>query len=186
MSSYEIISSDPIEKLTQEIENLKNDLKTLKSELKNNIDEIKNQIKIPSPENNITKKEVQTSYQVSNNSIDINFYKEIVNSLIKSNIDLQAKISELIVVSNNLYKEIKNLFDIFKEAALTRPREQKSEKGIDDEVAKRLENLEKANLKVAEILDNLKKQLDEIKNQQNGSKITYSQPQTFSKNYGFK
>ena len=181
MPSYEIISVDPIEKLTQEIENLKNDLKTLKAELKNNIEEIKNQIKIPSEDNPVIKKEVSV---VSNNNIDPSFYKEIVNSLIKSNIDLQAKISELIVVSNNLYKELKDLFEIFKEAALTRPRERKNESEIDVEIVKRLENLEKANLKVAEILDNLKKQIDEMKNQQSNTKTFGNQ--TPVRGYGIR
>ena len=183
MPSYEIISSDPIEKLTEEIENLKNDLKTLKSEIKNNIEEIKNQIKIPS-DNVITKKEVESVYNSTN--IDINFYKEIINSLIRSNIDLQSKISELIVVSNNLYKEIKDLFDIFKEAALSRPKEKEENKQVDVEIIKRLENLEKANLKMAEILDNLKKQIDEIKSQQNNTKTINTQTPVYGKGYGIR
>ncbi|MGC9133014.1 MAG: hypothetical protein ACP5GJ_01245 [Nanopusillaceae archaeon] len=182
MPSYEIISTDPIEKLTQEIENLKNDLKALKSELKNNIEEIKSQINLPI-DNNVVKKEVQNIYTQGN--IDVNFYKEIINSLVRSNIDLQAKISELIVVSNNLYKELKDLFDIFKEAALTRPRESKEGKEANEELTKRLENLEKANLKVAEMFDNLKKQLEDLKNQQNNSnKYTGYQSQTYNRNYG--
>jgi predicted nuclease with TOPRIM domain len=182
MPSYEIISTDPIEKLMQEIENLKNDLKALKSELKNNIEEIKSQISLPI-ENNFVKKEVQNNHAQGN--IDVNFYKEIVNSLIRSNIDLQAKISELVVVSNNLYREIKNLFEIFKEAALTRQRGPREEKELNEEFVKRLENLEKANLKVAEMLDNLKRQLEDLKNQQNNlNKYINYQSQTYSRNYG--
>ncbi len=117
-SEYELMPTDPVEKLVEEIENLKDDLAKLKSELKNNIEEIKRQVSTPSETNPIIKKETQTQMYYAQSNIDTSFYKEIVNSLIKSNIDLQAKISELVVVTNNLYKEIKNLFDIFKEAAL--------------------------------------------------------------------
>jgi Zn-dependent M32 family carboxypeptidase len=167
-SEYEIIPTDPIEKLAEEIENLKDDLATLKNELKNNIEEIKKQISVPSEENPAVKKEAQAQLYYAQSNIDTSFYKEIVNSLIKSNIDLQAKISELIVVTNNLYKEIKNLFDIFKEAALLRPKEKETyDNNI--ELLKRIENLEKANLKVAELLDNLKKQIESIKSNQSPS-----------------
>jgi predicted nuclease with TOPRIM domain len=112
-------------------------------------------------------------------NIDTSFYKEIVNSLIKSNIDLQAKISELVVVTNNLYKEIKNLFDIFKEAALLRPKERETNDN-NIELLKRIENLEKANLKVAELLDNLKKQMESIKNNQSTS-YTSSSIQSYNR-----
>ena len=172
-SEYELIPTDPVEKLVEEIENLKNDLATLKNELKNNIEEIKRQISMPSEENTIVKKEAQAQMYHAQSNIDTSFYKEIVNSLIKSNIDLQAKISELVVVTNNLYKEIKNLFDIFKEAALSRPKERETNEN-NIELLKRIENLEKANLKVAELLDNLKKQIESIKGNQSPNYISSS------------
>jgi len=163
-SEYELMPTDPVEKLVEEIENLKDDLAKLKNELKNNIEEIKRQVSTPSETNPIIKKEAQAQMYYAQSNIDTSFYKEIVNSLIKSNIDLQAKISELVVVTNNLYKEIKNLFDIFKEAALLRPKERETNDN-NIELLKRIENLEKANLKVAELLDNLKKQIDRKSNQ---------------------
>jgi len=84
-----------------------------------------------------------------------------------------------VVVTNNLYKEIKNLFDIFKEAALLKPKErEKNENNI--ELLKRIENLEKANLKVAELLDNLKKQIESIKGNQSTS-YTSSSIQSYNK-----
>ncbi len=169
-SNYELIPVDPVEKLVEEIENLKNDLATLKRELKNNIEEIKKQVSIPSETNQIAKKEAQAQLYYVQSNIDTSFYKEIVNSLIKSNIDLQAKISELVVVTNNLYKELKSLFEIFKEAALLRPKEKETREN-NTELLKRIENLEKANLKVAELLDNLKKQIESIKNNQGLSYI---------------
>ena len=58
-SEYELMPTDPVEKLVEEIENLKDDLATLKSELKNNIEEIKRQVSIPSETNPIIKKEAQ-------------------------------------------------------------------------------------------------------------------------------
>ncbi|MFP3284051.1 MAG: hypothetical protein RXO65_01210 [Candidatus Nanopusillus acidilobi] len=178
-SEYELIPTDPVEKLVEEVENLKNDLAALKNELKDNIEEIKRQISIPSETNPVAKKEVQSQLYYAQSNIDTSFYKEIVNSLIKSNIDLQAKISELVVVTNNLYKEIKNLFDIFKEAALLRPKEKEvSENNI--ELLKRIENLEKANLKIAELLDNLKKQIESIKSNQSPS-YTSSVVQSYNK-----
>jgi len=169
-SDYELIPTDPLEKLVEEIENLKNDLAILKRELKNNIEEIKKQVSIPSETNPIAKKEAQAQLYYVQSNIDTSFYKEIVNSLIKSNIDLQAKISELVVVTNNLYKELKSLFEIFKEAALLRPKEKETHEN-NAELIKRIENLEKANLKVAELLDNLKKQIESIKNNQSSSYI---------------
>jgi len=169
-SDYELIPTDPLEKLVEEIENLKNDLATLKRELKNNIEEIKRQVSTPSETNPIAKKEAQAQLYYAQSNIDTSFYKEIVNSLIKSNIDLQAKISELVVVTNNLYKELKSLFEIFKEAALLRPKEKETHEN-NAELIKRIENLEKANLKVAELLDNLKKQIESIKNNQSSSYI---------------
>jgi uncharacterized protein (UPF0335 family) len=172
-SDYELIPTDPLEKLVEEIENLKNDLATLKRELKNNIEEIKKQVSIPSETNPIAKKEAQAQLYYVQSNIDTSFYKEIVNSLIKSNIDLQAKISELVVVTNNLYKELKSLFEIFKEAALLRPKEKETHEN-NAELIKRIENLEKANLKVAELLDNLKKQIESIKNNQSSSYISSS------------
>ncbi len=172
-SDYELIPTDPLEKLVEEIENLKNDLAILKRELKNNIEEIKKQVSIPSETNPIAKKEAQAQLYYVQSNIDISFYKEIVNSLIKSNIDLQAKISELVVVTNNLYKELKSLFEIFKEAALLRPKERETHEN-NTELIKRIENLEKANLKVAELLDNLKKQIESIKNNQSSSYISSS------------
>jgi len=164
-AEYELMPTDPVEKLVEEMENLKNDLATLKNELKNNIEEIKRQISMPSETNPIVKKETQSQLYYAQSNIDTSFYKEIVNSLIKSNIDLQAKISELVVVTNNLYKEIKNLFDIFKEAALLKPKERETNED-NIELLKRIENLEKANLKVAELLDNLKKQIESVKGNQ--------------------
>jgi len=178
-SEYELMPTDPVEKLVEEIENLKDDLATLKSELKNNIEEIKRQVSIPSETNPIIKKEAQAQMYYAQSNIDTSFYKEIVNSLIKSNIDLQAKISELVVVTNNLYKEIKNLFDIFKEAALLRPKEKETNDN-NIELLKRIENLEKANLKVAELLDNLKKQIESIKGNQSTS-YTSSSIQSYNK-----
>jgi Mg2+ and Co2+ transporter CorA len=172
-SDYELIPTDPLEKLVEEIENLKNDLATLKRELKNNIEEIKRQVSIPSETNPIAKKEAHAQLYYAQSNIDTSFYKEIVNSLIKSNIDLQAKISELVVVTNNLYKELKSLFEIFKEAALLRPKEKETHEN-NAELIKRIENLEKANLKVAELLDNLKKQIESIKNNQSSSYISSS------------
>ncbi|MFZ8855726.1 MAG: hypothetical protein ACO2OX_00795 [Candidatus Nanopusillus sp.] len=169
-SDYELIPTDPLEKLVEEIENLKDDLATLKRELKNNIEEIKKQVSIPSETNPIAKKEAQAQLYYVQSNVDTSFYKEIVNSLIKSNIDLQAKISELVVVTNNLYKELKSLFEIFKEAALLRPKEKETHEN-NIELMKRIENLEKANLKVAELLDNLKKQIESIKNNQSSSYI---------------
>jgi len=44
-SEYELMPTDPVEKLVEEIENLKDDLATLKSELKNNIEEIKDRFR---------------------------------------------------------------------------------------------------------------------------------------------
>ena len=172
-SDYELIPTDPLEKLVEEIENLKDDLATLKRELKNNIEEIKKQVSIPSETNPIAKKEAQAHLYYVQSNVDTSFYKEIVNSLIKSNIDLQAKISELVVVTNNLYKELKSLFEIFKEAALLRPKEKETHEN-NAELIKRIENLEKANLKVAELLDNLKKQIESIKNNQSSSYISSS------------
>jgi len=176
---YELMPTDPVEKLVDEVEGLKNDLATLKNELKNNIEEIKRQVSTPSETNTVVKKETQAQMHYAQSNIDTSFYKEIVNSLIKSNIDLQAKISELVVVTNNLYKEIKNLFDIFKEAALLRPKE-KETNGDNIELLKRIENLEKANLKVAELLDNLKKQMENIKGNQSPS-YTSSSIQSYNK-----
>jgi len=176
---YELMPTDPVEKLVDEIEGLKNDLAALKNELKNNIEEIKRQVSTPSETNPVVKKETQAQMYYAQSNIDTSFYKEIVNSLIKSNIDLQAKISELVVVTNNLYKEIKNLFDIFKEAALLRPKE-KETNGDNIELLKRIENLEKANLKVAELLDNLKKQMENIKGNQSPS-YTSSSIQNYNK-----
>ncbi len=172
-ADYELIPTDPLEKLVEEIENLKNDLAILKRELKNNIEEIKRQVSTPSETNPIAKKETQAQLYYVQSNIDTSFYKEIVNSLIKSNIDLQAKISELVVVTNNLYKELKSLFEIFKEAALLRPKEKETHEN-NAELIKRIENLEKANLKVAELLDNLKKQIESIKNNQSSSYISSS------------
>jgi len=172
-SEYELIPTDPVEKLVEEMENLKNDLAALKNELKNNIEEIKRQISMPSEINTIVKKEAQAQMYHAQSNIDTSFYKEIINSLIKSNIDLQAKISELVVVTNNLYKEIKNLFDVFKEAALLRPKERETNDN-NIELLKRIENLEKANLKVAELLDNLKKQIESIKSSQSPNYISSS------------
>jgi uncharacterized coiled-coil DUF342 family protein len=172
-TNYELIPTDPLEKLVEEIENLKNDLAILKRELKNNIEEIKKQVSIPSETNPIAKKEAQAQLYYVQSNIDTSFYKEIVNSLIKSNIDLQAKISELVVVTNNLYKELKSLFEIFKEAALLRPKEKETHEN-NTELIKRIENLEKANLKVAELLDNLKKQIESIKNNQSSSYMSSS------------
>ena len=176
---YELMPTDPVEKLVDEIEGLKNDLAALKNELKNNIEEIKRQVSTPSETNPVVKKETQAQMYYAQSNIDTSFYKEIVNSLIKSNIDLQAKISELVVVTNNLYKEIKNLFDIFKEAALLRPKE-KETNGDNIELLKRIENLEKANLKVAELLDNLKKQIENIRGNQSPS-YTSSSIQNYNK-----
>ena len=176
---YELMPTDPVEKLVDEVEGLKNDLATLKNELKNNIEEIKRQVSTPSETNPVVKKETQAQMYYAQSNIDTSFYKEIVNSLIKSNIDLQAKISELVVVTNNLYKEIKNLFDIFKEAALLRPKE-KETNGDNIELLKRIENLEKANLKVAELLDNLKKQMENIRGNQSPS-YTSSSIQSYNK-----
>ena len=176
---YELMPTDPVEKLVDEIEGLKNDLAALKNELKNNIEEIKRQVSTPSETNPVVKKETQAQMYYAQSNIDTSFYKEIVNSLIKSNIDLQAKISELVVVTNNLYKEIKNLFDIFKEAALLRPKE-KETNGDNIELLKRIENLEKANLKVAELLDNLKKQMENIKGNQSPN-YTSSSIQNYNK-----
>ncbi|MFZ8800599.1 MAG: hypothetical protein ACO2ON_00235 [Candidatus Nanopusillus sp.] len=170
---YELIPTDPFEKLVEEIENLKNDLAILKRELKNNIEEIKKQVSTPSETNPIAKKEAQAQLYYVQSNIDTSFYKEIANSLIKSNIDLQAKISELVVVTNNLYKELRSLFEIFKEAALLRPKEKETHEN-NTELIKRIENLEKANLKVAELLDNLKKQIESIKNNQGLSYISSS------------
>jgi len=172
-AEYELMPTDPVEKLVEEMENLKNDLATLKNELKNNIEEIKRQISMPSETNPIVKKETQSQLYYAQSNIDTSFYKEIVNSLIKSNIDLQAKISELVVVTNNLYKEIKNLFDIFKEAALLKPKERETNED-NIELLKRIENLEKANLKVAELLDNLKKQIESVKGNQSPNYISSS------------
>jgi len=172
-AEYELMPTDPVEKLVEEMENLKNDLATLKNELKNNIEEIKRQISMPSETNPIVKKEAQSQLYYAQSNIDTSFYKEIVNSLIKSNIDLQARISELVVVTNNLYKEIKNLFDIFKEAALLKPKERETNED-NIELLKRIENLEKANLKVAELLDNLKKQIESVKGNQSPNYISSS------------
>ncbi|BBL45409.1 hypothetical protein MJ1_0238 [Nanobdella aerobiophila] len=172
MPEYEIIPQDPIDKLTQEIENLKTDLRELKGQLKDNIENIKRELSLPNENNPLLRKEVNYS---QNFSVDISFYKEIVNSLIKSNVDLQAKISELVVVSNNLYREIKNLLDIFKEAAISR-KEAKNDNNLNNvDILKRLENLEKANLKIAELLDSFKKYMDNSKDN-NVKPVTNNNP----------
>ncbi len=89
------------------------------------------------------------------------FYKEIVNSLIKSNLELHAKMSELIIVINGLSKDLKELLEIFKEAALFYMERKPSSKS--KEIDKKIEELEASNRRMLEILDKLSKELEELK-----------------------
>ncbi|MGC9079871.1 MAG: hypothetical protein ACP5G1_03990 [Nanopusillaceae archaeon] len=174
MSAYEIIEADPLDRLTREIEGLKKDLKILQDQLKNSIEEIRRQVQqtgklVDKP----VEEKVNTTKQVIQDN-NYYIYRDLMESLmrsnqtlIKSNIDLQAKISELVVISSNLYKELRELIEIFKEAALIRSR--RSVSGInEEEIQKRLETLEKSNLKLAEMIDSLKKTIENIQ----GNKIS--------------
>jgi len=89
------------------------------------------------------------------------FYKEIINSLIKSNVELHAKISELVVVINGLSKDLKELLNIFKEAALLYMEGKPSSKSNDLE--KKIEEMESFNKRILEILDKLNSELEELK-----------------------
>jgi len=89
------------------------------------------------------------------------FYKEIINSLIKSNVELHAKISELIIVINGLSKDLKELLNIFKEAALLYMEGKPSLKSKDLE--KKIEEIDNFNKRILEILDKLNSELEELK-----------------------
>jgi len=92
------------------------------------------------------------------------FYREIINNLIRSNVELHAKVSELVVVINGLSKDLRELLNIFKEAALlymegkktTEPKESKN-------IEKKIEEIENVNKKLLEVLDKLYSELIDIK-----------------------
>ncbi len=173
MKEFEVVPTDPIVKLSEELENLRTEIKRIKVELSESVEQIKKEISKPF-NNNLLEKNLQG---FSNNYLynsDREFYKEIINSLVKSNIELQAKLSELIVVSTNLYKEIKDMLTIFKEAALMYSSGKKQESKMPMELIDRLNNLEKSNLKIAEILDKLNKSIDSLKDTINKNTITSS------------
>ncbi|MEM1688007.1 MAG: hypothetical protein QW184_01365 [Nanopusillaceae archaeon] len=92
---------------------------------------------------------------------DNNIYKEVIGSLIKSNLELHAKISELIVILNGLSKDIKSLLDIFKEAALAYMETEPKVKEYN--FSKKIEELENYNKRLSEIIEKLIKEIEELK-----------------------
>ncbi|MEM4460972.1 MAG: hypothetical protein QW038_00230 [Nanopusillaceae archaeon] len=92
---------------------------------------------------------------------DNNIYKEVIGSLIKSNLELHAKISELIVILNGLSKDIKSLLDIFKEAALAYMETEPKVK--EHNFSKKIEELENYNKRLSEIIEKLIKEIEELK-----------------------
>ncbi|MEM4511509.1 MAG: hypothetical protein QXD25_01725, partial [Nanopusillaceae archaeon] len=97
--------------------------------------------------------EFKKEFKSKPSKLDKDMYKEIIGSLIKSNLELHAKISELIVILNSLSKDIKNLLDLFKEAALTYMETEPKRK--DKDLYNKIEELENYNKKLSEILEKL-------------------------------
>ncbi|RIB35466.1 MAG: hypothetical protein BXU00_01735 [Candidatus Nanoclepta minutus] len=108
---------------------------------------------------NELKKEPVESEENSEGSDKI--YKDIINSLIKSNLELHAKISELIVVINGLSKDLKELLNIFKEAALFYIEGKPSLKS--GNIEKKVEEMENLNKRILEALDNLRSEIEKLK-----------------------
>jgi len=153
---YELIPLDPIRKLEAEVEELKEYLKSLKSELKK--------------EDTIISEKENVSVPV-----DKELYKELANALIRSNIELQSKIAELIVSTNELNKEIKRLVDIFKEAAMSymesiKKETKKKELKEADVLMKKLEEIENVNVKIVENLEKMNRLLEEFKHSERSNK----------------
>jgi len=92
------------------------------------------------------------------------FYKEIVNNLIRSNVELHAKISELVVVINSLSKDLKELLNIFREAALLYMEGKKTSEPKN--IEKKIEEIENVNKKLLEVLDKLYIELNNIKKEE--------------------
>ncbi|HIP90665.1 MAG TPA: hypothetical protein EYH22_03880 [Candidatus Nanopusillus sp.] len=159
---YELVPIDPIRKLESEVEELKQYLKSLKEELA---------IKTHENINNNIPQDHQHSEDDHLIRVLIDYAKtnqEIINSLIRTNIELQSKIAELVVSTHELNKGIHKLVEIFEEAAIeymekmNTKKESKKEEG-NNELLKKLEDLEKINLKIAEALDKLSKSIESIK-----------------------
>lgn len=116
--------------------------------------------------------------------IQESFYKQYIELLIRSNLELQSKLSELIILNANLMKDLKTLIDIFKEAALERklaskyertqkseePKKEKSKKEENKEennnsnIEKKFDEISKANLKMLEILSEIENFIKQNKN----------------------
>ena len=157
---YEIISIDPIRKLEEEVEELKQSIHSLREEIAIKTD------------NNIHTNNKPVHSPSANALIEYaKINQDIVNSLIKSNIELQSKIAELVVSTHELNKNVQRLVDIFKEAAIEylekmKKGEIKKEEKENPEVkmfAQKLEDIEKINLKIAEVLEKLNKSIESLK-----------------------
>jgi len=129
------------------------------SELKDTLEKIVKELYDVRESINELKKESLDSNEDYKSSSE--FYKEIVNSLIKSNVELHAKISELVVVINGLSKDLRELLNIFKEAALAYMEEKPSSKSKDLE--KKIEEVEGFNKNILEVLNKLTSELEELK-----------------------
>lgn len=146
--------AEKVERLLNELMELRNDIKKLKREIK-------------SDKNNENIKEN-----------DYDLYKSLIHSLIKSNIELQSKISELIVMTNNLMKDLRTLLDILKEAAMERLVSGKESKSREKEnnmesvlkvIESKFDEIGKVNLKIIDVLNQLNKSLAELKEKSNQS-----------------
>ena len=150
---YELVPLDPIKKLEREIEELKKAIYT-------------------KPE---TKIEKSSEFSLLVDLIKSN--QEIINTIVRSNLELQSRISEAVVAINELTREIKKLIDILKEAAVETAvggEETTEEKKEKEDITKTLEIvvnklyekfdlIEKQNNKIIELLNDISKSLKEKK-----------------------
>lgn len=134
--------------------------------------------------------------------IEESFYRQYIELLIKSNLELQSKLSELIVVNTNLMKDLKSLLEIFKEAALERniarkyesegvsskkKKEKKKSKEINVEelssvIERKFDEISKANIKMLEVLNEIENSIKEIRNNEKQNNLNINQnikPNTF-------
>lgn len=171
---YELIPDETLKEFIQELKELKESIRELKSlpNEENKKKDISKDIK------NIKKTEEPPVKVVLHQSNEI--YKELTESLIRSNLELQAKLSELIVLNTEVMKGIKELLNIFKEAAIRSMYEKKpKELRTEEKVMEKLESLEKTNVKFLEVVEKLNEKLDKLeKKDENKDILSIKKPLT--------
>ncbi len=171
---YEIIPSEPLRKLENEIEELREYIKKIAStnthnypshRISSGVEVISAHKKEPMRSN------VDITYEILNY---VKMNQELIGSIIRTNVELQSRLSEAIVSINEMTKEIRKLIDIFRDAAVEYLREDvnKSKEENSEEKKKKeeelrllqekLESIERLNSRMIEVLDKLHKSIENM------------------------